>query len=133
MTYVECPICKDVFDASDLHIKNWKNSSNSPSNKSPNIDNNITEALRNKRRRTKPSNIDTDMLLPILWKDGHRYAITIEDILTDSCDAKHEFEYLGIVRTDAITRNDVHWSKCNKCGLDKFKSTPPPRHEGNCR
>ena len=23
MTYVECPICKDVFDASDFHIKNW--------------------------------------------------------------------------------------------------------------
>jgi hypothetical protein len=58
--------------------------------------------------------------------------ITIEDILTESCAAKHEFEYLGIVRVDAITVKDVRWSKCNKCGLDKFKSTSSPRYDAGC-
>jgi hypothetical protein len=134
MTYVECQICKDVFNASDLHIKNWSNSSNSSSNETPNVDINnfdrravVSDVRRSRRTKImKRSNV-----LPILWKAGHRFPITIEDILTDSCAAKHEFEYLGIVIIDATTGNDVHWSKCCKYGIDKFKSTPP-LHEGNC-
>jgi DNA-directed RNA polymerase subunit M/transcription elongation factor TFIIS len=137
MIYVECPICKDVFDASDFHIKNWSSSSNSPSNNSLNVENNTANRqarLVNNRRRTRSSKIieGSNILVPILSKASHRYAITIEDILTDCCSAKHEFEYLGIVRTDATIGKDVQWSKCNKCGLDKFKSIPPLRYDGNC-
>jgi hypothetical protein len=118
-----------------IHYNNRSSSSNSSRNELPNIDNNTSDRharLVNTRRRTRPSKIieRSNVLVPILSKAGHRYAITIEDILTDSCAAKHQFEYLGIVRIDTITGNDVHWSKCNKCGLDKFKATPSPRYDG---
>jgi hypothetical protein len=136
ITYVECPICKDVFDASDFHIENRNSSSCSPRDESPNVDDNTADrqARLVHNRRTRPSKIieRSNVLLPILSKAAHRHAITIEDILTDSCAAKHEFEYLGIVRIDATTSKDVHWSKCSKCGLDKFKWTSSPRNDGNC-
>jgi len=120
-----------------IHYNNRNRSSNSSRNELPNIDNNTSDRqaiLVNIRRKTRPSKIieRSNVLVPILSKDGHRYPITIEDILTDSCAAKHQFEYLEIVRIDTITGNDVHWSKCNKCGLDKFKATPSPRYNGNC-
>jgi len=120
-----------------IHYNNRRSSSNSSRKLLPNVDNSTSDRqarLVNNRRRTRPSKIieRSNVLVPILSKDGHRYPITIEDILTDSCAAKHQFEYLGIVRIDTITGNDVHWSKCNKCGLDKFKATPSPRYNGNC-
>lgn len=120
-----------------IHFNNRSSSSNSSRNELPNVDNNTSDRqsrLINNRSRTRPSKIieRSNVLVPILSKAAHRYAITIEDILTDSCAAKHKFEYLGIVRIDTITGNDVHWSKCNKCGLDKFKATPSSRNNGNC-
>jgi hypothetical protein len=120
-----------------IHFNNRSSSSNGSRNELPNVDNNTSDGqarLINNRRRTRPSKIieRSNVLVPILSKAAHRHGISIEDILTDSCAAKHQFEYLGIVRIDTITGNDVHWSKCNKCGLDKFKATPSPRYNGNC-
>lgn len=103
----------------DFHIENRNSCSSSPVSESSNVDNSTADAVIN--RRIRP--------LPILSKAAHRCAITIEDILTDSCAAKHEFEYLGIVRIDATIGKDVHWSKCIKCGLDKFKLTRAPRYD----
>jgi hypothetical protein len=120
-----------------IHYNNRSSSSNSSRNELPNIDNNTSDRqarLVSYRRRTRPNKIIErfNVLVPILSKATHHYAITIEDILTGSCAAKHNFEYLGIVRIDTITGNDVHWSKCNKCGLDKFKATSSPRYNRNC-
>src|SRR5438874_5468069 len=133
ITYVECPICKDVYNVSDFHFENRNSSSCSPGNESLSVDDNIADRQSRlvNNRRTRPSKIieRSNVMLPILSKAAHRYAITIEDILTDSCAAKHEFEYLGIVRIDATAGKDVHWIKCIKCGLDKFKLTRAPRYD----